>query len=134
MYIDEWVYELPEQVERNGCKRILIDSLVDLALAAGDDRRFREWMYSLTQRCSRAGVSVMMTMEIPELFSVSRLSDRGMSHLSDNVVLLQYVKDDERFNRALTILKTRASSHQPAMRGFEITREGISLTRGEASD
>ena len=134
MYIDEWVYDLLEQVERNGCKRILIDSLVDLALAAGDDRRFREWMYSLTQRCSRAGVSLMMTMEIPELFSVTRVSENGMSHLSDNVVVLQYVKDEEHLYRALTVLKTRASNHQPAIRRYEITPEGITLSHGSAPE
>jgi circadian clock protein KaiC len=129
MYIDEWVYDLLDEVARSGCKRILIDSLVDLALAAGDDRRFREWMYSLTQRCSRAGVSLMMTMETPELFAVTRVSENGMSHLSDNVVVLQYVKDDEHLYRALTVLKTRASNHHPAVRRYEITPEGITLTR-----
>ena len=128
IYVDEWVYDLLEQVERSGCKRILIDSLVDLAIAAGDDRRFREWMYSLTQRCSRAGVSLMMTMETPELFAVTRVSENGMSHLSDNVVVLQYVKDDEQLYRALTVLKTRASNHQPAVRRYAITPEGITLT------
>jgi len=130
MYIDEWVYDLLDEVERSGCKRILIDSLVDLALAAGDDRRFREWMYSLTQRCSRAGVSLLMTMEIPELFSVTRVSENGMSHLSDNVVVLQYVREDEQLHRALTVLKTRASNHQPAIRRYEITPEGIALSHG----
>ena len=133
MYIDEWVYDLLEEVERNGCKRILIDSLVDLALSAGDDRRFREWMYSLTQRCSRAGISLMMTMEIPELFSVTKVSENGMSHLSDNVVVLQYVKDEEQLYRALTVLKTRASNHQPAVRRYEITPEGITLSQGFAA-
>jgi circadian clock protein KaiC len=128
IYVDEWVYDLLEQVERSGCKRILIGSLVDLAIAAGNDRRFREWMYSLTQRCSRAGVSLMMTMQTPELFGVTRVSENGMSHLSDNVVVLQDVKDDEQLHRALTLLKTRASNHQPAMRRYAITPEGITLT------
>ena len=132
VYIDEWVYDLLDQVERNGCRRILIDSLADLAVAAGDDRRFREWMYSLTQRCSRAGVSLMMTMEVPELYSVTRISENGMSHLSDNVVVLQYVKDDDHLYRALTVLKTRASNHQPAIRRYEITRQGITLSRDSA--
>ncbi|HEX4755611.1 MAG TPA: ATPase domain-containing protein [Candidatus Dormibacteraeota bacterium] len=132
IYIDEWVYDLLEHVARSGCKRILIDSLVDLAIAAGDDRRFREWMYSLTQRCSRAGVSLMMTMETAELFAVTRVSENGMSHLSDNVVVLQYVKDNEHLYRALTVLKTRASNHQPAVRRYEITPEGISLADGSS--
>ncbi|HCG02192.1 MAG TPA: hypothetical protein DEV93_16820 [Chloroflexi bacterium] len=128
MYIDEWVYDLLAEVERNGCRRIFIDSLVDLALAADDDRRFREWMFSLTQRCSRAGISLMMTMELTELFAVTRISENGMSHLSDNVVVLQYVKDEDRLHRALTVLKTRASNHQPTVRRYEITPDGITLS------
>jgi circadian clock protein KaiC len=83
---------------------------------------------SIGYASSLLAASVMMTTEIPELFSVSRVSENGMPHLSDNVVMLQYVTDEGRFNRALTILKTRASRHQPAVCGFEITREGISLS------
>jgi len=127
IYIDEWAHELLAAIESHGCRRVLIDSLVDLALAAGDDLRFREWMYSLTQRCSRAGISLMMTMEVPELFTMTRISEAGMSHLSDNVLVLQYVKEGELLRRALTVVKTRASTHQPAVRRFEITPQGITL-------
>ena len=98
--IDEWVYELLETVDRIGARRVLIDSLVDLQFAAGDSVRFREYMYSLTQRCSRAGVSLFMTSEVPDLFDVSRLSDYGVSHLSDNVLLLQYRRDGADVRRA----------------------------------
>jgi circadian clock protein KaiC len=127
IYIDEWVYELLDLVERAGARRVLIDSLTDLAIAAGDQRRFREWMYSLTGRLSRAGVSVLMTLEVPELFELARVSENGMSHLSDNVVLLQYLRQDRRLQRALTVLKTRAHRHDPAVRQYEITTEGIRL-------
>ena len=54
-----------------------------------------------------------MTSELTELFRVTRLSEFGVSHLSDNVVLLQYLRDDSEVRRALTVLKTRASDHQP---------------------
>ena len=39
-------------------------------------------MYSLLQRCTRRGVSVMMSQEVPELFGTTRLSEQGISHLS----------------------------------------------------
>jgi circadian clock protein KaiC len=130
IYIDEWVYELVDLAERSGARRVLIDSLADLSIAAGDARRFREWMYSLTRRFARAGISLMMTLEVPELFEVVRISEQGMSHLSDNVLLLQYVRDAGRLQRALTVLKTRASRHDPVIRPYEITREGITLVNG----
>jgi circadian clock protein KaiC len=127
IYVDEWVYELLEAVERTGARRVLIDSLTDLQFASPDQVRFREYMYSLVQRFSRQGVSLFMTSELPDLFKVGRLSEFGVSHLSDNVVLLQYVRDQSTVRRALTILKTRASRHEPEIREFKITPEGIVL-------
>jgi len=127
VYIDEWVYELLDLIEKTGAKRVLIDSLADLYFTIGDPIRFREWMYSLTQRLVRKGVSLFMTLEVPELFEVTRISEHGMSHLSDNVLLLQYVRTDSRITRALTVVKTRASHHEPEVRAYEISREGIVL-------
>jgi circadian clock protein KaiC len=127
LYIDEWVYDLLAAVERTGARRVLIDSLTDLKFAAPDEMRFREYMYSLVQRFSRQGVSLFMTSELPDLFEVPRLSEFGVSHLSDNVVLLQYIRDGSTVRRALTVLKTRASRHEPEIREFRITPEGIVL-------
>ena len=125
VYIDEWVYELLDLIEKTGAKRVLIDSLADLYFTIGDPVRFREWMYSLTQRLARTGVSLFTTLEVPELFEVVRVSEQGMSHLSDNVLLLQYIRRDSRIERALTVLKTRASRHEPEVRSYEISKKGI---------
>jgi circadian clock protein KaiC len=127
MYIDQWVYELLDLVEKTAAKRIVIDSLVDLMVTAGDPLRFREWMYSLVQRCARRGISLMMIVEVPELFQLRRISEQGLSHLSDNVVLLQYVPDGARLARAITVLKTRAAHHEPVAHRYEISKEGLVL-------
>jgi circadian clock protein KaiC len=127
LYIDEWVYDLLAAIERTSARRVLIDSLTDLQFAAPDEMRFREYMYSLVQRFSRQGVSLFMTSELPNLFEITRLSKYGVSHLSDNVVLLQYIRDGSTLRRALTVLKTRASRHEPEIREFKITPDGIVL-------
>lgn len=127
IYIDEWVYELLDTVERTGARRILIDSLADLQMAAGDQIRFREFAYSLVQRFSREGVSLLMTFEIPDLFGAHRLSDSAISPLSDNVVMLSYLREHNTIKRTMTVIKTRASSHDPAVREFVIGPRGIVL-------
>jgi circadian clock protein KaiC len=127
LLVDQWVYELLATLERTGARRILIDSLGDLAFAAGDEVRYREYLYSLVQRCSRRGVSLLMTLELADLFQVTRLSEMGISHVSDNVVLLQYLRQQARVKRTLTVLKTRASLHEPQVRQFTITPEGVTL-------
>ncbi len=127
LYVDEWIHELLGAVDELGAKRVLIDSLTDVLFASGDELRFREYMYSLIQRCSRAGVSLFMTSELPDLFAVTRLSEYGVSHLSDNVLVLQYVRDETTIRRSITALKTRASGNDPRVREFHIGSEGITI-------
>ena len=127
LYLDEWVYDLLDLIERTGAKRVAIDSLGDLRAACGDEMRFREYMYSLLQRCALRNVSVIMTQEVPELFGITRLSEFGISHVSDNVVLLQFLRGNSEVKRAITLLKTRGSTHDPGIRQFEITSAGLSL-------
>ncbi len=130
LYIDELVYELLDIVEQTSARRIVIDSLNDLEKSGSDPTRFNEFVYSLVQRCSRLGVSLMFTYEIFELFHITRLSDNGISHLADNVVLLQYVQDGPQIKRSLTIIKSRGSTAANITREFRIASNGITL--GEA--
>jgi circadian clock protein KaiC len=127
LYLDEWFWELLEVIERTRARRIFIDSLGDLRRAAVDELRFREYLYSLLQRCAAQQISVMMSQELSELFGITHISEDGISHLSDNVILLQFVYRDAQLGRAVTVLKTRASRHDPDVREFKITPEGIVL-------
>jgi circadian clock protein KaiC len=131
LYVDQWVYELLDTVERTGARRVIVDSLGDLQAASPDLGRFREYAYSLLQRCSRRAVSLLMTYEIPELFGVTRLSEFGASHLADNVIMLQYRHAGSSIKRTVAVLKTRASIHDPAVHDFEITPEGIHIVSRE---
>lgn len=125
LYVDQWVYDLLDRAETVGAKRILLDSLTDLNAAVADPLRFREYLYSLSQRCARRGISLMMTMELSELYNPTTTGYEGISHLCDNVVLLSYARTGGGLRRVMTVLKARATELQPAMREFRITSEGI---------
>jgi circadian clock protein KaiC len=125
LYLDEWVHQLLETVRKTGARRIMIDSLGDLRATSRDETRFREYIYSLLQRCSRQGISVVMTQEVGDLFGVTRLSEYGISHVSDNVILLQFLRGQSRVKRGVTVMKTRASAHDPEIREFDITSDGF---------
>ncbi len=132
VHIDELVYKIVDSVEATGARRIVIDSLNDLMIGTPDQVRFREFSYSLVQRLARGGISLMATLESPELFRITRLSELGVSHVADNVVLLQHLHSGHGLKRALTVLKTRGASHMSTVREFQITSEGITL--GETLD
>jgi circadian clock protein KaiC len=123
-YIDEAVGRLSQAVQREGAQRVLVDSLNDLA-AVSDEDRFRDFIYALTQQMAVNGVSAIMTHEINDLFSTTLYTRYGISHMSDNVVLLTYVRENAEIKRCIAVVKTRASEHDPVMRQFTITGEGI---------
>ena len=128
LYVDEWVVR-PARVRRTDER------------APGRHRQSRRSPFRVARRdplprddvltcrngCARRGVSLMMTHESIELFRVTRLSEIGMSHLADNVVVLQYLRAESEVKRALLVLKTRASEHHPEIREFQIRPEGIVL-------
>src|SRR5262245_65307544 len=96
-------------------------------LIGADPTRTREFSYSLVQRLARAGISLMVTLESPELFRITRLSELAMSHMADNVVLLQHLHAGHEMKRPLTVLKTRGASHSSAVREFHLTSDAIAL-------
>ena len=134
VYLDEWVYALLDLADAKKATRIVIDSLPDVMEAAGDTTRFREWMFSLVQRCTRLGIALLMTLEVNDLYAITRISEHGLSHLADNVIVLQYGTDagSNSIYRTLTVLKTRATRHDPAVRRYEITPRGMTLIEAEA--
>jgi circadian clock protein KaiC len=127
IYIDELFYEILDCIDRVGARRVVIDSLNDLIFVTPDPARMRELLYSFVQRCARIGVSVIFTYETLELFRITMIGHLGVSHLSDNVILLQHVQDGTRMRRALSVLKSRGSTSSSVINEFEISRDGIKL-------
>ncbi len=127
IYIDEWVHDLLDVVERTRARRVLIDSLRDLQAAAEDQTRFYEFMYSLAQRFSRLGITLLITYEAPDLYASGQFSGLAVSHLADNGIVLNYHHEEGTLSRSLAVVKTRASRHDLAMRQFSIGRDGISF-------
>jgi circadian clock protein KaiC len=127
IYIDEFVSRVSRRTFGEGAQRLLIDSVNDLQAASPSDGRFRDFMYSLTQAMAVNGVSTFMTHEIGDLFATTVLSRQGISHMSDNVLLLSYARADSQIRRAISVIKTRASDHDPSIRQFSITSDGFVL-------
>ncbi|HTX30188.1 MAG TPA: ATPase domain-containing protein [Solirubrobacteraceae bacterium] len=127
LYLDEWFYDLLDVIERTQARRVFVDSLGDLRRAAVDEVRFREYLYSLLQYCAEQQISVMMSQETAGVFGVSGLSESEISNLSDNVIVLQFVRVGTEVRRGMMVLKTRASRHSPEVREFNITAQGIVL-------
>ncbi|PKQ29478.1 MAG: hypothetical protein CVT60_05125 [Actinobacteria bacterium HGW-Actinobacteria-10] len=127
VYIDEFVSQVDVRATSSGAQRILIDSLNDLEASAPSAARFRDYMYSFVQAMAARGVSLFMTSEVKDLFQSSIQTEFGISHMSDNVVLMHYLRQKSEIARAISIIKSRGSRHDPGIRRFEITSRGLSV-------
>lgn len=134
VYLDELIYELLDRVEQADARRVVVDSYTDLVRVSPDPTRLAEFTYSLVQRCARQGVSLMFTYETPELFGISRISDTGISNISDNIVLLQHLPDGTDMKRAISVLKSRGTAAASGLRQFTISPEGIKLGQPVPAD
>jgi circadian clock protein KaiC len=124
--IDQVVYEAAKEADEFGADRLALDSLNDLALAA-DPVRFRDYTYTFVQTMATKRISLLMTSEIEDLFASTYLSEFGVSHMADNVILLHYLREESEVKRAITALKTRASSHEQSIRQFTIDGAGLHI-------
>jgi circadian clock protein KaiC len=127
IYIDEFVSKVSRRARAAGVSRLMVDSLNDLQAASPSPDRFRDFMYSFVQDMSVSGISLFMTQEVRDLFSTSVLSEFGISHMSDNVLLIHYLRQESEIKRAISAIKTRSSEHDPRIRQFVITSDGVKI-------
>jgi circadian clock protein KaiC len=127
IYIDEWVQDVLATVERSRADLLVIDSLSDLRLSTPDETRFEEYIYSLGQRCSRNGTTVLMTLETRPAFAFAGTFGSSISHIADNVVIIGYHVDGSAVRRAVHILKSRGSAHDQQIYEFTLSSSGLTI-------
>ncbi|MCL4474259.1 MAG: hypothetical protein M1539_07175 [Actinobacteria bacterium] len=125
--MDELMIEIRKSIEEEGYSRVMIDSLNDLEASSADNKRFRNYMYAFVQSMAVKGVSLFMTNEIRDLFGTSYLSEFGISHMADNLILIHYLREQSEVKRAITVLKTRGSHHDARIRQFTIDSSGMRI-------
>jgi circadian clock protein KaiC len=105
----------------------VIDSLSSLELALAPDYRdeFRESAYRMLGALGQLGVTVMMTAEITESHTELRLSDHGISFLTDGIILQRYVESEGALRRVMSVVKMRACAHSSAFHFYDIGEQGI---------
>lgn len=131
--IADTMHEIVNSVRAIGCKRLVIDSLVDfeMALAPGFRSVFRESLYRMIGALTRLGVTIFITVEIEETFTSMGRSNYAVSFPADDIVHLRYISINGRLRKMLLVVKMRRSQHSIDMLEYQITPDGIVL--GEPS-
>ncbi|MEA2718186.1 MAG: circadian clock protein KaiC [Candidatus Eremiobacteraeota bacterium] len=124
---DEFANLVRRDVEDNGTKIVMIDSISGYRMSVSDEA-LNERLHALCRYLQNVGVTVIL---INELLNIAefKITDVGITYLADNVILMRYVERRNgayaEMGRVLGVLKKRLSGFETTMRSFELTPAGV---------
>lgn len=124
--IDTVASDIVRRVDRNGVRRVVIDAVSDLARAATDPDRYRDFLYSLTQLFAARNVTSMLLVETAGLLEGHGITPNEVSYMSDNIVALEMLLEAD-LTRTVRILKSRGSKHDGRRHPLRITESGVAV-------
>jgi circadian clock protein KaiC len=118
--IDSIITRMFQTIQRRAIRRIVIDAVGDLVMAADDPQRMHSYLYALMQHFAVKGVTSILTFEASA--TLTEL-DAKMSAISDNILHLA-IYPGEQPRRSLRIVKARGVGHDLATRPYIIDASG----------
>lgn len=128
LQVDRIIVGLFRQIEQTGTRRVAIDAVGDLILAASDPQRLHDYLYALVQHFTVKGVTSILTLETAGSSPDTWFGGGRFSYMSDNIIFLSTdIKDKTR--RSIGVIKARASKHDLEFHDAEITEKGLRVVR-----
>ncbi len=106
--------------------RVAIDSISALERIA-PDVGFREFLISLTSFIKKREIAGLCTATSKSLVGGESASEQHISTLTDSIILLRYIQQQDTMHRGLMVLKMRGSEHAKEIRRFTIDGSGMHL-------
>ena len=118
--IDSIITRMFQIIQAQSIRRIVVDAVGDLVVAADDLQRMHSYLYALMQHFAVKGVTSILTFEATA--AMTEL-DAKMSAVSDNIMNLA-MHPGEYPRRSLRIVKARGDGHDLATRDFFVEAAG----------
>jgi circadian clock protein KaiC len=124
---------LTEKIVERKTRRLVLDGashLLSEALAASEHRQLVD---GLVTRFKQLGVTGILTFETRTLLaSNGGVTDRGVSPIADNLLMLRYRETEDGLRPTVTVIKTRGSAHDFETHDIAIGAGGLRV--GSARD
>jgi circadian clock protein KaiC len=114
-------------VEEHAPSRIAIDSLSALERISSETG-FREFLICLTSFIKKREIAGLYSATSSSLSGGESVSEQHISTLTDSIILLRYIEQQQTMHRGLMVLKMRGSEHAKEIRHFTIDNQGMHLS------
>ena len=113
-------------VKEIGAKLLVMDSIGALFQQFSNTAVIRREIFRITEELRKMGVTSLITAERLEEYGM--ISRHGVEEfVSDNVIILRNVLEEEKCRRTIQVLKMRGSTHYKGEFPFTISSSGISI-------
>jgi circadian clock protein KaiC len=107
--------------------RVVLDAATQMLTEHMAIDELRYVLYKLVVRFKTLGITSVVTLEAPFLYSTDRVTEQGLSPIADNLLMLRYKEADGRLWPTLTIVKTRGSDHDRATHAVAVGKGGMRI-------
>jgi len=114
---------LNQMILKWGVRRIVLDSVSHFGQLTSDPTELRTIYGTLVNGFKREALTSILTCEASK--SWLKADRAKLAYLVDAVLLTRYVEVDSAMERAIVVLKMRASAHTQDIHRFEICPQGI---------
>lgn len=126
--IDQVGERLLETIRRLRPRRVFIDGLAGLVERTPYPHRVPLLLTALLSELRAHGATTICTAEMRQLFGPELQAPApNISALAENLIVLRSVELRSRLYRLISVLKVRDGAHDPALREFHITSQGVRI-------
>lgn len=123
---DRFASLVRKMVEEQQIKMVMLDSTsgYNLAMKKG---KLVDHLHTLCKYLQKTGVTIILITELASVTGEFKITENGISYLSDNVIFIRYLEMQGELKKAIGVLKKRLSDFEKTLREFEITGDGIKI-------
>jgi circadian clock protein KaiC len=118
---------LTDRLAATGATRVVLDAATHILVEGTKPDELRNVLFNLVARFKRLGVTSMITLEATALASGETATERALSPIADNLLMMRYAARSDRLEPTLTVVKTRGSDHDWETHPISIGLGGVSV-------
>jgi circadian clock protein KaiC len=130
--IGEFLTVLADKLTASKATRVVIDAITHMMNERLGLDELRHVLYKLAVRFKALDVTSWFTLEASALYATELVTERSLSPIADNLVMMRYRETAGRLGSMLVVVKTRGSDHDRASHHFSIGPGGARVESAEA--
>lgn len=127
LYPDEFLKRVRKEVEDEGRRVVMIDSVKGYEISMEEYGSLIANTQNLVHYLNRQDCTSIFINEIEAIAGDVRITERGISHLFDNAILIRYAEIEGKVKKVIGVIKKRLGDYKNDLREMKITKEGIRI-------